>query len=153
MLAFPAAVRIFVAVQPVDMRKQFNGLWSAVAEQLAEDPKSGAVPWNSPRVAIPQWRAIGSPRKSPPPPKAACVSTIAQKPGAPTVFIAARRWCRGPGRRSNDESRPSTIPPCFLTSVSGQAKRVHSFVSGYCFPNDTAQCSTPSSPSRAGLIC
>jgi transposase len=43
MLAFPAAVRIFVAVQPVDMRKQFNGLWSAVAEQLAEDPKSGAV--------------------------------------------------------------------------------------------------------------
>jgi transposase len=43
MLAFPAAVRIFVAVQPVDMRKQFNGLWSAVAGQLAEDPKSGAV--------------------------------------------------------------------------------------------------------------
>jgi len=34
MLAFPAAVRIYVAVQPVDMRKQFNGLWSAVAEQL-----------------------------------------------------------------------------------------------------------------------
>ena len=43
MLAFPAAVRIYVAVQPVDMRKQFNGLWSAVTEQLAEDPKSGAV--------------------------------------------------------------------------------------------------------------
>ncbi|MBA4138218.1 MAG: IS66 family insertion sequence hypothetical protein, partial [Opitutus sp.] len=43
MLAFPHSVRIFVAVQPVDMRKQFNGLWSAVAEQLAEDPKSGAV--------------------------------------------------------------------------------------------------------------
>lgn len=43
MLAFPAAVRIFVAVQPVDMRKQFNGLWSAVSEQLVEDPKSGAV--------------------------------------------------------------------------------------------------------------
>lgn len=32
MLAFPAAVRIFVAVQPVDMRKQFNGLWSVAAE-------------------------------------------------------------------------------------------------------------------------
>ena len=43
MLAFPAAVRIYVAVQPVDMRKQFNGLWRAVTEQLAEDPKSGAV--------------------------------------------------------------------------------------------------------------
>ncbi|MBI5425361.1 MAG: IS66 family insertion sequence element accessory protein TnpB [Opitutae bacterium] len=34
---------IYVAVQPVDMRKQFNGLWSAVAEQLEEDPRSGAV--------------------------------------------------------------------------------------------------------------
>ena len=43
MLAFPAAIRIFVAVQPVDMRKSFNGLWSAVSEHLGEDPKSGAV--------------------------------------------------------------------------------------------------------------
>lgn len=43
MLAFPAAIRIFVAVRPVDMRKSFNGLWAAVSEQLGEDPKSGAV--------------------------------------------------------------------------------------------------------------
>lgn len=43
MLAFPAAIRIFVAVQPVDMRKSFNGLWAAVSAQLGEDPKSGAV--------------------------------------------------------------------------------------------------------------
>lgn len=43
MLAFPAAVKIFVAVQPTDMRKQFNGMWSAVSEQLKEDPKNGAV--------------------------------------------------------------------------------------------------------------
>ena len=43
MLAFPAAIRIFVAVQPVDMRKSFNGLWSAASDQLHEDPKSGAV--------------------------------------------------------------------------------------------------------------
>lgn len=43
MLAFPAGIRIYVAVQPVDMRKQFNGLWAAVQEQLGEDPKSGAV--------------------------------------------------------------------------------------------------------------
>jgi transposase len=43
MLAFPAAIRIYVAVQPVDMRKQFNGLWAAAQEQLQEDPKSGAV--------------------------------------------------------------------------------------------------------------
>jgi transposase len=43
MLAFPAAIRIYVAIQPVDMRKSFNGLWAAVGEQLSEDPRSGAV--------------------------------------------------------------------------------------------------------------
>lgn len=43
MLAFPAAIKIYVAVQPVDMRKGFNGLWAAASEQLQEDPKNGAV--------------------------------------------------------------------------------------------------------------
>ena len=43
MLAFPGSIKIFVAVQPVDMRKQFNGLWAAAQEQLQEDPKNGAV--------------------------------------------------------------------------------------------------------------
>ena len=43
MLAFPAAIKIYVAVQPVDMRKQFNGLWAAAQEKLGEDPKHGAV--------------------------------------------------------------------------------------------------------------
>ena len=43
MLAFPHLVRIFVAVEPVDMRKQCNGLWAAAQEKLHEDPKSGAV--------------------------------------------------------------------------------------------------------------
>lgn len=43
MLAFRAAAQIFVAVQPADMRKPFNGLRSAVAEQLAEDPQSGGI--------------------------------------------------------------------------------------------------------------
>jgi len=43
MLAFPAAIKIYVAVQPVDMRKGFNGLWAAATEQLQEDPKNGAV--------------------------------------------------------------------------------------------------------------
>ena len=43
MLAFPAAIKIYVAVQPVDLRKSFNGLWSAASEQLQEDPKRGAV--------------------------------------------------------------------------------------------------------------
>ena len=43
MLAFPAAIKIYVAVQPVDLRKQFNGLWAAAREKLGEDPKHGAV--------------------------------------------------------------------------------------------------------------
>jgi transposase len=43
MLAFPAAIKIFVAVEPLDMRKQFNGLWAAAQEKLHEDPRSGAV--------------------------------------------------------------------------------------------------------------
>ena len=43
MLAFPAAIKIYVAVRPVDMRKSFNGLWAAVTEQLGDDPKGGAV--------------------------------------------------------------------------------------------------------------
>jgi transposase len=43
MLPFPSSMRIFLAVEPVDMRKQFNGLWTAAAERLDEDPKSGAL--------------------------------------------------------------------------------------------------------------
>jgi transposase len=43
MLPFPSAIKIFLAVEPVDMRKQFNGLWSAAQEKLSEDPKDGAV--------------------------------------------------------------------------------------------------------------
>ena len=30
MLAFPAGIRIYLALQPVDMRKQFNGLNSDI---------------------------------------------------------------------------------------------------------------------------
>lgn len=43
MLAFPSTVRIFLAVEPVDMRKQFNGLWAAAQGQLGEDPFKGAL--------------------------------------------------------------------------------------------------------------
>ncbi|HVZ64622.1 MAG TPA: IS66 family insertion sequence element accessory protein TnpB [Lacunisphaera sp.] len=43
MLAFPGGIRIYVAVEPVDMRKQYDGLWQAAQTQLGEDPKQGAV--------------------------------------------------------------------------------------------------------------
>ena len=39
MLAIPHSVRIHLAVEPVDVRKSFNGLWSAVSKRLLEDPK------------------------------------------------------------------------------------------------------------------
>eukprot|EP01012_Entosiphon_sulcatum_P047232 TRINITY_DN63_c0_g2_i4.p1 TRINITY_DN63_c0_g2~~TRINITY_DN63_c0_g2_i4.p1 ORF type:complete len:150 (-),score=8.68 TRINITY_DN63_c0_g2_i4:71-520(-) len=34
MLTFPTALRIFLAVEPVDMRKSFNGLWSLTEQKL-----------------------------------------------------------------------------------------------------------------------
>ncbi len=43
MLAFPAGVKVYLAVEPVDMRKQFNGLWTLAVEKLREDPRHGAV--------------------------------------------------------------------------------------------------------------
>jgi transposase len=41
MLSLSPATRIFVAVEPVDMRKSFNGLSAAVETVLAQDPLSG----------------------------------------------------------------------------------------------------------------
>jgi transposase len=43
MLTFPSALRICLAVEPVDMRKQFNGLWSLAQDKLSEDPRGGAL--------------------------------------------------------------------------------------------------------------
>lgn len=36
-------MRVFVAVEPVDMRKQFDGLWAVARERLGEDPRGGAL--------------------------------------------------------------------------------------------------------------
>lgn len=43
MLTLPSALRVYLAVEPVDMRKQFNGLWAVACEQLREDPFQGAL--------------------------------------------------------------------------------------------------------------
>jgi transposase len=43
MLNFSTTQRIYLAVEPVDMRKQFNGLWAMAAQTLKEDPFSGAL--------------------------------------------------------------------------------------------------------------
>lgn len=41
MLTFPPNVRIYVAVEPVDMRKSHHGLAAVMQQKLALDPLSG----------------------------------------------------------------------------------------------------------------
>lgn len=41
MILTPAAVRIFLAREPADMRRSFNGLCGMVREHLGADPLSG----------------------------------------------------------------------------------------------------------------
>lgn len=43
MLSIPACVRVFLAVDPCDMRKSFDGLQAVAREVLGEDPGSGAL--------------------------------------------------------------------------------------------------------------
>ena len=41
MLSLPSALRIFLAAEPADLRKGFDGLAQLVRERTAEDPLSG----------------------------------------------------------------------------------------------------------------
>ena len=43
MLSLPSALRIHLAVEPVDMRKQFDSLWALATQRLREDPREGAL--------------------------------------------------------------------------------------------------------------
>jgi len=43
MLSFAGSLKIFVALEPCDMRKSFNGLYSLAEQELREDPRSGAI--------------------------------------------------------------------------------------------------------------
>ena len=43
MFAFPGSWKIYLAVEPVDMRKHFEGLWAEAEQHLGEDPKQGAL--------------------------------------------------------------------------------------------------------------
>ena len=43
MLSFAGSLKIYVAIEPCDMRKSFNGLYALAAEKLKADPKSGAI--------------------------------------------------------------------------------------------------------------
>lgn len=43
MFSFPHQTKVYLAVDPADMRKSFNGLWTIASELLKEDPFSGAL--------------------------------------------------------------------------------------------------------------
>jgi len=43
MLSWPSGVRLFVALDPVDMRKSFDGLAAIIQHQLELDPLAGHV--------------------------------------------------------------------------------------------------------------
>jgi transposase len=43
MLMLPTALKIYLAIEPVDMRKHFDGLWALAVERLREDPRQGAA--------------------------------------------------------------------------------------------------------------
>jgi transposase len=42
-LGLPQTTRIYLALEPVDMRKHYDGLWTLAAQHLGLDPKTGAL--------------------------------------------------------------------------------------------------------------
>lgn len=43
MLGFPTGLTVYLAVAPVDMRKQYDGLWAVAERELGLDPFGGAL--------------------------------------------------------------------------------------------------------------
>lgn len=43
MLSFTGSLKVFLAVQPADLRKSFNGLYALTVQELKERPESGAL--------------------------------------------------------------------------------------------------------------
>lgn len=43
MLSFTGSLKVFVALDPIDMRQGFEGLCGAVAEKFKADVRSGAL--------------------------------------------------------------------------------------------------------------
>lgn len=43
MFSFPTQTKVYLAVEPVDMRKSFNGLWAEASNRLRENPFDGAL--------------------------------------------------------------------------------------------------------------
>jgi transposase len=43
MLSFSGSLKVFVSLEPCDLRKSFNGLHGLVTERLGEDPRQGSL--------------------------------------------------------------------------------------------------------------
>lgn len=43
MFGLPTPNRVYLAIEPADMRKQYGGLWSLVENKLKENPFGGAL--------------------------------------------------------------------------------------------------------------
>jgi transposase len=43
MLSFTAQAKVWISLDPCDMRKSFNGLWQVAEEKLKLDPRTGAI--------------------------------------------------------------------------------------------------------------
>jgi len=43
MLSFMGSLKVYLAVEFMDLRKSFNGLYAAAKNELKEDPESGAL--------------------------------------------------------------------------------------------------------------
>jgi len=60
----PTALKIYLAIEPVDMRKQFNGLWMLATGRLRENPRQGAAfifgNKDRDRIKILYWDVPGS---------------------------------------------------------------------------------------------
>jgi transposase len=43
MLSFSGSLKVFVSLEPCDLRKSFNGLHGLATQRLGEDPRQGAL--------------------------------------------------------------------------------------------------------------
>lgn len=62
-IGLPSALRIYLALEPVDMRKQYDGLWTLAAQHLGLDPMGGALfvftNKNRDRIKLLHWDGSG----------------------------------------------------------------------------------------------